>query len=93
MVGPSLALVAAIGTAANSVAPICNQYSTLNRLPDSFEEIGRGDLGYAEVFVLSDGVCACDNTPSIDRRRGKPVLADVNWSCRAATSDERGDDR
>jgi len=86
--GPGLAITVLIG-AANAAEPSCGQYSALKRLPDKFMEVASGDLGYAELFILSDGVCTCENTPSIDRRRGRVVSTDVNWTCRAATSDER----
>jgi hypothetical protein len=67
----------------------CDRYAALIRLPDAFEEIASGDLVGAELFVLTDGVCTCDNTPAIDRWLGKRASAGINWSCRAATPDER----
>ena len=67
----------------------CDRYATLKRLPDSFEEIASADLIRAELFVLTDGTCTCDNGPAVDRKFGKSVPQNVNWSCRNATPDER----
>jgi hypothetical protein len=87
-----------IGTA-NAAEPSCDQYSTLRRLPDRFMQVMSAQLGRApgsgkptsaELFVLTDGVCTCENQPSVDRYfYGKDVPAGVNWSCRAADSDDR----
>jgi hypothetical protein len=71
----------------------CDRHATLERLPDSFEEIASGLFaGGLEHFVRTDGTCTCDNMPAVDRKRGKPAPQNVNWSCRTAAPDERRND-
>jgi len=79
------AAAAAIATAAGAAEQSCDRYAALQRLPDRFQEIASGDVGKVEFFVLTDGSCTCDNTPAIDRTRGKPGARNVNWSCHVAT--------
>ena len=86
----SIAVTAVIATATSAAEHNCDRYAALKRLPYRFEEIASGDLGKAELFVLTDRTCTCDNTPAVARMLGKPALQNVNWSCRAATPDERG---
>jgi hypothetical protein len=83
---------AAIATATSAAGQSCDQYAAFNRLPDRFEQIASGDLGKAELFVLTDGVCTCDNTPAVNRKLGKPAPQEINWSCHVATPDERRSD-
>ena len=67
----------------------CDRYAALRRLPGSFEEIASADLVKAELFVLTDGTCTCENMPAVNRKLGKPAPDGINWSCREATSEER----
>jgi hypothetical protein len=85
------AVAVAIAGAASAAEPDCGRYATLERLPDSFAEIIRGDFARVgvELVVLSDGSCTCASSPRVDRALGKPVPQNVNWSCRAATPDDR----
>jgi hypothetical protein len=73
-----------------TAAAACEQYIAAERLPGGFVEIASGDLGKAELFMLTDGTCTCDNLPAVSRVLGKPVQDGVNWTCRVASSDERG---
>jgi hypothetical protein len=85
------ALAAAIAVSADAAEQKCDRYAAYERLPNRFEEIASADLvGGAEIFVYTDLWCTCDNTPSVDRKRGKPVPQGLNWSCHEATPDERG---
>jgi hypothetical protein len=89
----SIAVAAAIATATNAAEESCDRYAGLKRPPpDQFEEIAIADFGVAELFVLSDGKCTCDNRPAVARALGKPAPENINWSCRVATSDERRND-
>jgi hypothetical protein len=88
----TISLAAAIGAASSAVEQSCDRYAALNRLPDRFEEIASGDFGKAELFVLTDGTCTCDNKPAVDRVLGKPAPKDVNWLCNTATAEERRND-
>ena len=48
---------------------LCDQYTTTKKLPANFEEIASAELaGGHELFVLTDGICTCDNEP--DKREG-----------------------
>jgi homoserine kinase len=87
------ATVAAIA-AAGAAEQNCGQYAALERLPDRFEEIGRGHLANiaTELVVLTDGTCTCDSTPAVSRALRKPAPQGINWSCRVATPDERRSD-
>jgi len=68
----------------------CDRHATLKRLPDSFEEIASALFADGlELFVLTDGACTCDSMPALNRKWGKPAPQNVNWSCRAATPEER----
>ena len=80
-----LILLSATATA----EPACDRYATVERLPDGFIEIASGDFGKAELFVLTNGICTCSNDPAVSRRLGKSAPDKINWSCRAATDDER----
>jgi hypothetical protein len=83
-------LVTLLLLGATAVAdPICDRYSTVDRLPNGFVEIASGDLGKAELFVLTDGSCTCSNAPFVNRRLGKSAPDKINWSCRTATDGER----
>ena len=86
-------LAAAIAIVPSAAEQSCDRYAALKRLPDRFEEVASGVLaGGLELFVLTDGTCTCDNTPVVDRMRGKPPPQNVNWSYRKATPDERRND-
>jgi hypothetical protein len=90
LAAPSVALAVLIGLTASAAEPGCNQYITAKRLPDTFVEIASGSLsGGAEYFSLTNGTCTCNNGPAIARKFGRPAAIDANWSCRAATDDER----
>jgi hypothetical protein len=85
----------AYATAAYAAEQSCDAYSAYRRLPQRFVEIasgelssGRGDGRAIELFYLSDGVCMCANTPSLDRR-AEPTRKNQVWSCRDAKDDER----
>ena len=65
----------------------CDRYAALRRLPSSFEEIASADLVKAELFVLTDGTCTCENMPAVNRKLGKPAPDGINWSCRLASSE------
>ena len=85
----SVALTMLIRLSAEAAEIGCGQYVTAKRLPDTFNEIASGLLRNAEFFVLTNGTCNCDNGPAIARKFGRPAAIDANWSCRAATDDER----
>jgi hypothetical protein len=89
-VASSVALTVLAGLSASAAAPGCDQYVTVKRLPDTFTEIASGSMrGGVEFFSLTNGTCTCDNGPTIARKFGRPAAIDANWSCRAATEDER----
>jgi hypothetical protein len=77
-----------VACATPTLAQDCELYTSLGQLPSGFEMIAGGDLGKAELFVLSDGVCTCMNQPAVDRELGKSLVSGANWSCRPATPDE-----
>ncbi len=85
LIPPLLATVALMQVNADS----CDRFEGLHRLPPSFEEITSGEGVGFELFVLTDHVCTCDNTPAIDRFKGKLVAGGIFWKCRAAADDER----
>jgi hypothetical protein len=86
----SVALTALVGLSASAAASGCDQYVSAKRLPDTFTEIASGALRRGvEFFSLTNGTCTCDNGPAIARKFGRPAAIDANWSCRAATDDER----
>jgi hypothetical protein len=90
MLSAVLNLAMPIAIAASTAEPNCSRYAAMRRLPVEFEEIASADLvGGAELFILTDGSCTCDNKPAVDRRLGKPAPIGVNWSCRPAAPDER----
>ena len=82
----TLASHAAIAAAS---AQECEKYQSLRSLPDGFVQIAAAELVKGEFFVLTDGVCTCDNLPAVNRGVNKPAPQGVNWACRAADSDER----
>jgi len=89
----STVLTAVMFSTAATAAPLnCDRYALSKRLPVSFQEIASAQLVGAELFVLTNQICTCDNKPAVDRRLGKPAPLDVNWSCRPTTSDERRGD-
>ena len=79
--------------AASAAEPDCIRYAAMRRLPIEFEETASADLFGAELFILTDGTCTCDNRPAVDRYLGKPAPKNINWFCRAAASDEQRRDR
>jgi hypothetical protein len=94
-------LAIAICAAPTAAEQSCEGYATLKRLPDSFVEIasalseGReagdeaGPRATIELFILTDGACTCTNEPAVDRKLGKSVPQNINWSCRKAKPDEQ----
>jgi hypothetical protein len=87
---PHIALTVLVGLSASAADTGCGQYVTAKRLPDTFTEIASGSMrGGVEFFSLTNGTCTCDNGPTIARKFGRPAAIDANWSCRAATEDER----
>ena len=91
--GLVLAVTSLTGLPAFAAELGCASYAAFHKLPASFKETASGTLPNYEVVWLSNGVCTCDNGPSIARRFGRPVPADANWSCRVANDDERGGNR
>ena len=85
-------LAAAIGIVAGAAELSCDRYAMFKRLPDSFKMIGSAILPRAELFILTDGACTCENTPAVDRKLGKSVPQDLNWRCRKAIPDERSNE-
>lgn len=85
----SVALTVLVGLSANAAESGCNQYISAKKLPDTFTLVASGTLPNVEFFSLTNGTCTCDNGPAIARQFGRPAAIDANWSCRAATDDER----
>jgi hypothetical protein len=94
LLAASGAVMAAAIATASAAETGCDRYAALDRLPDRFDEILRGDFAGVgvELVVSSDGTCTCTNSPKVDRAAGKPVPKDVSWSCRAATPNDRRTD-
>jgi hypothetical protein len=68
---------------------VCEQFTRLRRLPDSFEEIASAQLVKGELFFMSDGECTCVNRPAVDRLLGRAVDEGLNWTCKSATDEDR----
>ncbi|UZE49852.1 hypothetical protein ONR75_03390 [Rhodopseudomonas sp. P2A-2r] len=85
-----LAITGLIGSAAVFAAELgCAHYAAFKKLPNGFREIASGSLvGGAEIFVLSNGSCTCDNGPALSRHFGRPTPQGEHWSCRDASGDE-----
>ena len=85
-----LAITGLIGSAAVFAAELgCAHYAAFKKLPNGFREIASGSLvGGAEIFVLSNGSCTCDNGPALSRHFRRPTPQGEHWSCRDASGDE-----
>jgi hypothetical protein len=88
LAGIILTVAPLLGPAAIAAGRGCSQYAFYRRLPDTFREIASGELSGLpryEMFVLSNGVCTCEN---IFKRPGAPSKGSQFWTCRRATSEE-----